>query len=315
MGASKGSRSRGIPRRHGCAFLSNRDGHIQEDGSLRTPVINACLPSPGGQTPRRAVMAAAGHKNGSRAGTAAPRAYCQRFGRLLVIMAGVILLVAARPVRAASSASSSGEICDIDADYALGVEDYPKAVRLHQDILRRNPNNALAHYHLGFAYGMDHDGAGELREYLRAKNLGLRQWDLFLNLGLVYFERGDSRSAVEAFATATELGPQHSEAHFNLGLAYERAGRLQEAISELSASLRLKPEQPEAENSLAVVYAETGDYAHARALWEKLDRIGYQPARANIAILDHLATDRAAPAAQVSITGLAQIGEAPPRLR
>ena len=34
------------------------------------------------------------------------------------------------------------------------VEDYSSAVTLHRKFLSSHPNDALAHYHLGFAYGM-----------------------------------------------------------------------------------------------------------------------------------------------------------------
>jgi tetratricopeptide (TPR) repeat protein len=205
-------------------------------------------------------------------------------------------LVLATPIRAASSATSEA-VCDIRADYALGVEDYPDAIRLHKSVLRQNPNDALAHYHLGYAYGMNHDRAGELREYIRARDLGLLQWALFLNLGLLYMERHDLPAALAALTVATKLGPQHSEAHFNLSLAYERAGLLPEARREILASLRLEPDQPDAQNTLAVIDAEMGNYQNARAVWTKLLRINpdYQSARKNIASLERETADDTSP--------------------
>jgi Flp pilus assembly protein TadD len=157
---------------------------------------------------------------------------------------------AAPRIWAASNAAEA--VCDVNADYALGVEDYPEAIRLHEKVLRRQPNDALTHYHLGFAYGMNHDVVGELREYRLAEKLGLRQWDLFLNLGLLYLQRRELRAAIDVLTIATTLGPQHSETHFNLGLAYERAGLLPRALREIVASLQLEPDQPDAWNTLAM---------------------------------------------------------------
>jgi hypothetical protein len=51
---------------------------------------------------------------------------------------------------------------------------------------RSHPANALAHYHLGFAYGMTGDETREINEYERATALGLSRWDLFLNLGIAF---------------------------------------------------------------------------------------------------------------------------------
>ncbi len=50
----------------------------------------------------------------------------------------------------ASAAEGEQQVCDVRADYALGVEDYTEAIRLHAEVLRMHPENALAHYHLGF---------------------------------------------------------------------------------------------------------------------------------------------------------------------
>ena len=112
---------------------------------------------------------------------------------------------------------------------------------------------------------MSHDAAGELREYQRAEQLGLRQWDLFLNLGLLYLENQNTSAAIAALTTATKLGPRHPEAHFNLALAYERAGLLPAARREILASLNLHPDQPDAQNTLAVIYAGDGRLQRLRA--------------------------------------------------
>src|ERR1700722_12531898 len=86
---------------------------------------------------------------------------------------------------------SDAAICDSSADYFLGAEDYPEAIRLHLEVLRRDPNSALAHYHLGFAYGMAGQTGKEIEEYERAIALGLRIFDVFLNLGSARLELGD----------------------------------------------------------------------------------------------------------------------------
>jgi tetratricopeptide (TPR) repeat protein len=194
------------------------------------------------------------------------------FGRGATVMAGVL---------------SGNEICDAKADYFLGVEDYPETAKLHRLLIAAHPNDALAHYHLGFAYAMLGRHTDELAEYRQAASLGLKQWDFFLNLGLVYLEDGNSDAAIDALTTAVALGPDHPEGHFNLGLAYERHGMLTEARQEMLISLRLDPNQAEARNMLGVIYAEDGNYELAHRVWSELAGIGFEPARTNLAILDH----------------------------
>jgi Flp pilus assembly protein TadD len=209
--------------------------------------------------------------------------------RLLLSVAAIALLLACL-WRPAAVAANPGEeqVCDVTADYFLGAENYPEAIRLHREVLRKHPENALAHYHLGFAEGMVGDRTQELNEYRSAAALGLLSWDLFLNTGLALFENGSLEAATDALRLAVRLGPSHPESHFNLGLIYERRDMLAEAEQEMLASLRLEPEQLDARNMLGVIYARQGDKARAAAQWRDLLRNApdYGPARANLAILD-----------------------------
>jgi tetratricopeptide (TPR) repeat protein len=187
----------------------------------------------------------------------------------------------------ASAGGSEQQVCDVGADYALGIEDYPEAIRLHAEVVRKRSDDALAHYHLGFAEGMVGNRTEEVREYQSAAALGLRNWDLFLNLGLAQLENGDLDAATDNLRQAVLLGEDHPESHFNLALVYERRGLLADAEREMLASLRLNPSQPDARNSLAVIYAEEGKSVCAAMVLRELvrDAPDYEPARKNLALL------------------------------
>jgi Flp pilus assembly protein TadD len=187
----------------------------------------------------------------------------------------------------ASADGSERQICDVSADYALGVERYSEAIRLHAEVVREHPDDALAHYHLGFAQGMTGNTTAEVTEYQRAAALGLRNWDLFLNLGLAQLENGDLDTATDNLRQAVLLGEDHPESHFNLALAYERSGLLADAEREMLVSLRLNPGQPDARNMLGVIYAEEGKTVHATIVLRELvlDVPDYEPARTNLALL------------------------------
>ena len=206
-----------------------------------------------------------------------------------------------------SAAKASGnrpndQVCDATADYFLGQEDYGEAIAAHRRLLEAHPADALAHYHLGFAYGMTGEREHEIVEYRQAATLGLQQWDLYLNLGRALLEAGDVEGAAKALQTSVTLAPQRPESHFNLGLADERRGMFEAAREELATSLRFDPRQPDARNMMGLVYAEERDYPHAREVWNGLARTepDFEPARANLAVLDRLehASDRSASAAR-----------------
>lgn len=201
--------------------------------------------------------------------------------------AAVLLLSLSLAIARNATAGVSEQVCDVRADYALGVEDYPQAIRLHSEVVREHPDDALAYYHLGFAQGMVGNRTAEVREYQRAAALGLKNWDLFLNLGLAQLGNGDLDAATDSLRQAVFLGESHSESHFNLALVYERRGMHADAEREMIASLHLNPAQPEALNALGVIYAHEGKTVSASTEWRELVREmpDYEPARANLALL------------------------------
>ena len=209
-----------------------------------------------------------------------------RFCLLLAALLALALRLPA-PAQSATRSDVQEEVCDPLADYFLGMEDYSEAIRRHIQVIKQHPDNALAHYHLGFAYGLTGQHQKELREYQKAVDLGLSDWELFLNLGLLYLEREHLSTATQILQLATLLGPVQPETHFNLALAYEQRGMLAQAEQELLLALKLDPRQADALNTLGVIYAEQGDYVRARAEWTELagELPDYEPARDNLAIL------------------------------
>src|SRR5260370_29155221 len=125
---------------------------------------------------------------------------------LRLLVAAITLALLFPCVTSSWAASSQEKICDVDADFALGLEDYPAAIALHRNVLRAHNDNALAHYHLGFAYGMTGRKTDEINEYLAAARLGLDKWDLFLNLGLAYLGENDGPKSIKTRRTAGLLG-------------------------------------------------------------------------------------------------------------
>jgi len=216
-------------------------------------------------------------------------------GLPLLLAVCLAVIMQRPPVRAAASDTDIDKgVCDPLADYYLGMEDYPDAIRRHLEVIQHEPGNALAFYHLGFAYGAIGDHQRELAQYEKAIELGLNDWQLFLNLGLLYVRDGHLDSAIEVMRLSELLGPYHAETHFNLGLLDERLGLYQPAEQEMLLSLRLSPDQIDARNQLGVIYAEEGNFRRAREEWTDLimSDPAYSPARANLELLSQLERGR-----------------------
>jgi Flp pilus assembly protein TadD len=205
--------------------------------------------------------------------------------RIVVVLLGIVLVSVST-----ARAHTWDAVCDVEADYALGLENYSEAIRLHQKLLSAHPGNALAHYHLGFAYGMVGRTEDEIREYVAAMTLGLNDWDLYLNLGLAYLGQGKITKSIESLKHGLLVGGEHYELHLDLAIAYEQSHRLSEALQEVSTALRLNQQDPEVDNVRATIYAEFGDLRRARDEWSHLTRTApdYIPARDNLELLDEM---------------------------
>jgi tetratricopeptide (TPR) repeat protein len=207
---------------------------------------------------------------------------CYRGG--LVILLLLVLQSPACATSSPDSTTSEDQVCDASADYYLGMEDYPEAIERHRAVIDKHPDNALAHYHLGFAYGVMGQHQRELAEYQKAVSLGLDDWQLFLNLGLLYLENNQLRDASEVLRLSALLGPDHPEPHFNLALAYERLGMLEPAEQQMLLSLEIDPNQVDGHNTLGAIYAEEGKYMRAFDEWSGLvaSNPEFTPARVNL---------------------------------
>jgi tetratricopeptide (TPR) repeat protein len=214
-----------------------------------------------------------------------------------LIFAAAALLMIFSAMTSSAAVTPAGGACDITADVALEVGDYATAIRLHQSLLLTDGNNALAHYHLGFAYGMAGLTAEEIGEYRTAIALGLKKWDLFLNLGLAYADRHDLEGAAAALETAVSLSPEHAETHFNLAVVYERENKLNEALKQIIAALVIEPGNLDAANTDAIIRARMGDLASARSIWAQLVSVApdYAPARTNLTLLNQTCGDACDP--------------------
>lgn len=59
----------------------------------------------------------------------------------LVIVATAALPLSLWTPNVTSAGGDEQEVCDVGADYSLGIEDYSEAIRRHVEILRRDADN------------------------------------------------------------------------------------------------------------------------------------------------------------------------------
>jgi len=155
--------------------------------------------------------------------------------------------------------------CSREADEAMKRHDYQEAIRLHQEILETEPDNALALYHLGYAYGQLADHEREVCFYERAVALGYTEGNIFFNLGMAYGELNRIVEAVGVFQKALQLDPNSADNHFGLALAYQRGVKDRQAEEEFLKAIELDPVHVDARLYLSMLYADRGEMQKAAA--------------------------------------------------
>jgi tetratricopeptide (TPR) repeat protein len=161
--------------------------------------------------------------------------------------------------------------CDPVADEAVRQGDWELALKEHQRVVREQPGNCLACYHLGFIWGQLGDREKEVRFYEAAIDCGYTDDDrLFFNLGMAYTERGDSRRALAALERAAGLNADNPDNFFGLGVANQLAGRQAEAEAALLDALRLDDGHADARLALIRLYLDQGRWEDARRQLERI---------------------------------------------
>lgn len=153
--------------------------------------------------------------------------------------------------------------CDRETDRILESGDYEAAIRGHEALLERDPDNPLALYHLGYIYGQIGAHAKEIHCYERALALGFTEDGLFFNLGMAYGEAGRLKEALRSFRRGQERDPKNADNFFGEALVYQKTGKGLEEEKALLAALRIKPDHIEARLFLALLYEERGEMARA----------------------------------------------------
>ena len=126
------------------------------------------------------------------------------------------------------------------------------------DAVKKEPEGATPHNHLGAAYIEVGNSAKAFAQFQIALRINPEYPDAYTNMGLLYYNMNQVDRALEHFHKALQLKPASPETHNNIGLAYARLGKLDQAVASFQESLRLKSGQPGVYNNLGDAYEKMG---------------------------------------------------------
>jgi tetratricopeptide (TPR) repeat protein len=160
---------------------------------------------------------------------------------------------------------------------------WEEALSEYTEILKKDPTNALAHYHLGVV--QEKVGATEaaVQSYQEALRLNPNLTDVrralegyYVNQGIAFRLNHQSDAAINAFQQALSFNPSSASAYFELGQELEQRGQADEAVTAYQEAIRLDPNKSAAHARLAAVYANLGQHEQAREEFQAVLRFNPQ---------------------------------------
>ena len=162
-------------------------------------------------------------------------------------------------------------------NYAAAQADYQK-------YLTQRPNDAAAHFDLGYVYTAQQESDKAIAEYRKAVDLDPKMIQAQLNLGISLLP-GDPKGAIAPLQKAIELNYAFERAHYVLGIAEGRSGNAAAAEKEYTVAVKLDPNDADAQAALGRTFLAEGKAADAEAAFRELLKLkpGSQEAELGLA--------------------------------
>ncbi len=179
----------------------------------------------------------------SPAGKGALPSFVRLHSALILIYAGLSVAVPATPAHAQSQ-----NLADLSAQAkaALSNQQFDRAAKLYDQIVKLDPRSAEAHSNLGFALYMSGNYQPAIAQFHQALDLDSRLDRAQILLALTYFDSGEFNRAVPLLEKAYQTRKDDPVVVAHLGLAYLRQNKDDKALAMLTHWAELEPNSPDA---------------------------------------------------------------------
>jgi thioredoxin-like negative regulator of GroEL len=149
-------------------------------------------------------------------------------------------------------------------------KDWPALLRHTQAWTKAQPNDAIAWFSLGIAYGNSGQTAQAIEAYQQALRIDPEDAKAWYGLGITYGESGQTAQAIEAFQQVLRIDPEHANVWYGLGITYGESGQTAQAIEAYRQALRINPEHANAWYGLGVAYRIDGQINKLTEVYRRL---------------------------------------------
>jgi Flp pilus assembly protein TadD len=172
-------------------------------------------------------------------------------------------------VRVASPEDEALHDLLVKAKAEVDSSNYTAAQADYEKYLAQRPNDAAAHFDLGYVYTAQRQTDNAISEYRKAVALDPKMQQAQLNLGLSLLSTGP-KAAIEPLQQVISLNYSFARGHYLLGVAEERSGDSATAEKEYVVAVKLDPSDPEAQAALGRAYLNDGKGANAEEQFREL---------------------------------------------
>ena len=150
-------------------------------------------------------------------------------------------------------------------------QDYAKARRYLQKLLRVAPDSVDGHRFLALTWLREGNATEALSSALTAKKLAPDKWQTYELLAQIHIASRQIPEAIAAEKKVVSLNPQGIEGHLGLALLYRETKKFKSAEKHLRKAMKLAPKDLGPLMTMAGIKAEQGDVSAAKKFLKKGD--------------------------------------------
>ncbi|MFH2047699.1 MAG: tetratricopeptide repeat protein [Pseudomonadota bacterium] len=141
--------------------------------------------------------------------------------------------------------------------FYLAMDKKKKGIESFSEVLKTDPENALANYFLGIEKYKIKQFEEAISHLEIAANKDPNLESVYTFLGLCYTGIKKHEKAIDYYEMSLKNKPDSHETHYNLALALESLGQMQNAILHFKKSVEIKPSFFQGHYSLGVIYGKS----------------------------------------------------------
>src|ERR1700722_15552942 len=169
-----------------------------------------------------------------------------RFRRSSVRQAFLLLIGLATFADFAAAQSSNLADLSSEGKAALRDQQFDRAEKIYEQVIKLDPRSAEARSNLGFAFYMRNSYPSAIAQFRKALELDPHLDRTQVLLALAYFDSGDVERAIPLLEKAYQSRKDDPVVAAHLGLAYLHQNLDDKALAMLSRWAELEPKSPDA---------------------------------------------------------------------